>query len=122
LHNSRTPDYELTNIRLIDSSLTKMSQYMAGTCRVKGWRDVDAMLENWMERRSEQRIKGEDSTFNKKESVNGIMSATNNITIPYFSSEVDQFDIAWADANNWDGVEGWSWLNPLPLPEFFMES
>jgi hypothetical protein len=104
-------------------SQTKMSQYMNSTCRVKGWRDVDTILEKWADRWREQRSKGDDYTGSKQEIVNCQMSAKNNdITTPYISSEVQQFDITLADANYWDGVEGWSWLNVLPLPENFMES
>jgi hypothetical protein len=94
---------------------------MNGDCRVKGWRDVDAMLENWADSWSEQRSKGNDSTGSKQESVN-CQRAKNNITTPYTGCEMEQFDITWAYANYWDGVEDWSWLNVLPLPECFIES
>lgn len=120
--NDKTHNFKLMNIRLIDFSQTKMSQYMNGNCRLKGWREVDVMLENWAKRRREQRNKGEDSTGSKQESVNFHMSAKNSITTPYISCEVEQFDITLADANYWGGVEGWSCLNTLPLPEDFIES
>jgi hypothetical protein len=90
---------------------------MNGDCLVKGWRDVDVMLENWALSWSEQRSKGDDSKAKKLESPNCIIGATNNITTPYIGSEVQQFD-----ANCWDGVEGWSCLNVLPQPEYFMET